>query len=163
MTTGALAILAAAVFLKGSSSDPTSQPSPAPCPALSVTADGKKLDLPVGLGARLPEARGGGYVVSLFNHDKIDCTTYLQTSRWAVPNELEVAAYVGPTMTNVRANISNALGVPAFIVTLPQKAGAAIAICVPQPVEHDPEVSEGHRVEVRIQGLLSGEFCGDAQ
>ena len=163
MTRVALVLVVMAALLSSTSSPPHSQPSPMPCPELSVRADGKKLDLPLGLGARVPQTRGGGYVVSRFNHSEMDCVTYLKAARAVIPNELEIAAYVGPVTTNVRVNFSNALGAPAYTLALPQKTGDTISICVPDTVEHDPELSEGHRVKVAIQGLLTGTFCGDAE
>jgi hypothetical protein len=163
VTIAPLAAVLAAAFFAHDSTQPRAVPTSAPCPELIVTADGKQVDLPLGLGAKVPEARGGGYVVSRFNHREIDCATYLKASRPIVPGELEVGAYVGPITTNVRANTSNALGVPARVHTLPGKVGDPISICVTETVEHDPELSEGHRVRVAISGLLSGTFCGHAE
>ena len=141
-------------------SAPSTAGSETHCPPLSVTVDGRSVEMPKGLGLSVSAARGGGFIVSRFNHAKTDCAAYVKLTSAITPEELEVAAYVGPDMTNVRANTSSSLGVKAYMVDVPKKIGDTISACVPQPIQHDIELN-GHAVTVRILGLISGTFCGE--
>ena len=152
----ALPLILAASVASGSPANPASPPK---CPPLTVTLDGKSVDMPHGLGMSVPETRGGGFIVSRFNHSSTECSKYVQLTQEIVAGELEVAAYVGPVVTNVRANMSSALGVKAYVVDTPKKVGELVSICVQQPVQHDVELN-GHTVSGKIQGLISGTFCG---
>lgn len=142
------------------SAPPTPGGSQPKCPPLSVTVDGKSVAMPKGLGVSVSEARGGGFIVSRFNHSRTECAAYVKLTSEIHPDQLEVAAYVGPVVTNVRANTSSALGAKAYMVDRPKKIGDTISACVPESVEHDVQLS-GRTVTVKISGLISGTFCGD--
>lgn len=128
------------------------------CPPLSVTVDGRPVALVKGMGASVREGKSEGLLISRFNHSRMGCPAYLDPIHDRTPDELVISAYVGK-LTNVRANGTNGVGAKATVITAPKKIGDTVAICVPQAVQHAAEWN-GRTVTVRIQGLISGIYCG---
>ncbi len=125
------------------------------CPPLSVTLDGKPVDLPYGLAKNVY----GTPSIILYG-EPVECDAFMnaEITTYDLPH---VSVGIGLHKKG-RVAVASSRGGTALVnyVTRPEKVGDTMALCVPTPVEFVP-LHPTMKGRLRLQGLIEGKHCGD--